>query len=59
VANYWKEPLDPARHRDHFHPGSALPRTTERRGTGFIDFVQFASVDQLRAWRVHLHVLSA
>jgi len=25
VAKIWTEPLDPARHVDHFHAGSALP----------------------------------
>jgi hypothetical protein len=54
VARYWKEPLDPARHVDHFHPGSAVPRSADRRATGFSYFVQvgftfeFASIDQLR-----------
>jgi hypothetical protein len=55
VARYWKEPLDPARHADHFNPGSARPRSGDRRGACFSYFVQvagftfeFASVDQLR-----------
>jgi hypothetical protein len=55
VAKHWKEPLDPARHVDHFHAGNARRRTDERTGVGFSYFVdvagfkfEFASTDQIR-----------
>lgn len=54
MAKVWKEPLDPARHLDHFSVGSAVPR---QRGFGpeFSYFVrvagftfEFASLAQIR-----------
>jgi hypothetical protein len=54
VARYWKEPLDPSRHLDHFHAGAAVPRQGPI-GSGFSYFVtvagftfEFASLDQIR-----------
>ncbi len=56
MAKVWREPLDPARHLDHFAPGSARPRT----GHGFAYFVrvagftfELASIEQIQqclAW---------
>src|SRR5579883_1110128 len=40
VARCWKEPLNPARHVDHFAPGSARPRSGERCDPGVSYFVQ-------------------
>lgn len=54
VAKFWKEPLDPSRHVDHFHHGHAIPRTRVHgletayfvRVAGFT--FEFASVAQIR-----------
>ena len=54
MAKFWKEPLDPSRHHDHFYPGGPRPRAAGPRDVGFSYFVrvvgftfEFASVDQI------------
>lgn len=58
MPKFWIEPVDPERHVDHFHAGSAHPRT---RGAGQLAYFvrvagftfEFATLDQIReclAW---------
>ena len=55
MAKFWKEPLDPGRHEDHFSVGNSWRRKALPRGSGFSYFVEvtgftfeFASTDQIR-----------
>jgi hypothetical protein len=55
MSKHWKEPLDPARHVDHFHAGGAIPRRPVRGARAYSYFVvvagftfELASLDQIK-----------
>jgi hypothetical protein len=63
MAKFWREPLDPARHVDHFYAGGSVRRVAPARGPAFSYFVQvagftfeFASPDQVLACAAHFEL---